>query len=109
MASQNGKKYSPDGKKRIVKFKARFSWKNLFLYGFLLLFSLFVFSALSAPYEDRKTVPLSQVIQDVKKGQVTQITVSGDKLIVMEKDGTTHQAVKETGSDVYTLFKNAGV
>ena len=105
----NGKKHATDNRKRIVKFKAKFSWKNLFLYGFLILFSLFVFSALSAPYEDRKTVPLSQVIQEVKKGQISQITVTGDKLIVQSKDGSTHQAVKESGADVYSIFKNAGV
>ncbi len=107
MAANNRK--NPDGRKRIGKFKPKFSWKNLFLYGFLVIFSLFVFSALSAPYEDRKTVPLSQIITEVKKGKVSQITISGEKLIVTEKNGTLIQAVKEPGSDVYTLFKNAGV
>src|SRR5438309_6665202 len=104
----NGKKQSANGKKRIVKFKAKFSWKNLLLYGFLIVFSLFVFSALSAPYQSQKTVPLSQIISDVKKGQVTQITVNGDKLSATEKSGEVVQAVKEPNSDVYTLFKNAG-
>ncbi len=108
--SSNGKK-SPiqNGRKRVVKFKAKFSWKNLLLYGFLVIFSLFVFSALSSPYEDRKTVPLSEVIASVKKGQVKKIAVSGDKLHVDLKNGTTIQAVKEPGADVYSLFKDAGV
>lgn len=103
----NGKK-NGDARRRIPKFKTRFSWKNLLLYGFLILFSLFVFSALSGPYDTGKTIPLSQVITEVKKGNVSQITVSGDKLTVQEKNGTTVQAVKESGSDVYSLFKNAG-
>jgi cell division protease FtsH len=105
----NGKTQSPQGKKKITKLKSKFSWKNLFLYGFLIVFSLFVFSALSSPYEDKKTVSLSQVVSDVKAGKVSQISVSGDKLEITEKDGQTVTAVKEPGSDVYTLFKNAGV
>src|SRR5476651_235990 len=99
----NGKRnYTPDGKKRVVKFKARFSWKNLLLYGFLIIFSLFVFSALSSPYEDRKSVPLSEIITDVKKGEVTKIEITGDKLQVNLKNGTLLQTVKESGTDVYT-------
>jgi cell division protease FtsH len=97
-----------NGKKKIVKFRARFSWKNLLLYGFLIIFSLFVFSALSSPYSDSKTVAISEIISDVKKGQVTDITVNGDKLLVQLKDGSQVQANKEPGSDVYSLFKNAG-
>jgi len=102
-----GKKHVHDSKKRVVKFKAKFSWKNFILYGFLLLFSLFVFSALSAPYDDKK-IPLSQVIDEVKKGQVEEITVTGDKFDVKEKNGTIIHTTKETGSNVYSLFKDAG-
>jgi cell division protease FtsH len=97
-----------NGKKKIVKFRARFSWKNLLLYGFLIIFSLFVFSALSSPYQDSKTVALSEVISEVKKGDVKEITVNGDKLLIKKKDGSMVQSTKEPGSDVYTLFKNAG-
>jgi cell division protease FtsH len=99
----------PNGKKKMGRIKAKFSWKNFILYGFLLLFSLFVFSALSAPYEERTKVSLSQIVASVKKGEVSEITISGDKLQVTQKNGNKLQAVKEPGSDVYTLFKNAGV
>jgi cell division protease FtsH len=101
-------KNATNGKRRMVKFKGRFSWKNFLLYGFLIIFSLFVFSALSSPYTSSQTVPLSQVISDVKKGQVKEITISGDKITVLEKNGETLQTTKETGTDIYTLFKNAG-
>ena len=70
-----------EGRKRVVKFKARFSWKNLLLYGFLIIFSLFVFSALNgSSYEDRKPAALSEILADVKKGEVTKIIVTSDKL-----------------------------
>ena len=90
----NGKKTSPDGRKRITKMKSKFSWKNLFLYGFLLIFSLFLVSALSGPYETNTSVPISQVVEKVKKGEVTEISVNGDKLTLTEKSGTKLQAIK---------------
>ena len=103
----NGKR--TDNKKKIVKFGAKFSWKNLLLYVFVAIFAIFFFSAFAAPYEEKKKAALSDVISEVKKGKVSQIAVTTDKLTVTEKDGTVIQASKEPGSDVYTLFKNAGV
>lgn len=104
----NAKKL-PNGKKKIVKFKAKFSWKNIVLYGFLLLFILFLFSALSTPFDSASKSSLSDVVSLVKKGEVKEIVVSGDKLAVTKRGGDKVQVVKEPGSDVYSIFKNAGV
>ena len=104
----NGKKI-PGSKKKIGKLRTKFSWKNILLYGFLLVFSLFIFSALSGPYENQKNVSLSEVVTEVKKGNISEISVSGDKLTITDKKGTKVQTVKETGADVYSIFKNAGV
>lgn len=110
MASNGKKNLTGNGRKKIGRFKTKFSWKNFFLYGFLVLFSLFVFSALSGPYEgNQKSVALSDVINDVAKSKVTQITVSGDKLTVKLKDGTEVTSTKESGTDIYALFRDAGV
>jgi cell division protease FtsH len=105
----SGRRTTANGKKRSMKIKPKFSWKNFFLYSFLILFSLFVFSALSSTGENKKTVPLSEVIALVKKGEVSEIAVTGDKLTVTGKNGETLQAVKEPGSNVYTLLKDAGI
>lgn len=105
----NGKRNSTDGKKKVVKLRHKFSWKNIFLYGFLVACSLFVFSALSTPLDNRKSVALSDVVESVKKGDVTTIEVNRDKLLVTLKNGEKISAVKEPGADVYSLFKNAGV
>ena len=104
----NGKKQSADPKKRVVKFKTKFSWKNLLLYFVLIIFLLFFFSVFTSPYEDIKNVPLSTVIDQVKLNKVNRIDVSSDKLIVTEKDGSKIQADKEPAANVYTLFKDAG-
>ncbi len=101
----NGKKTN---KHKIVKVKMNFSWKNIFLYGFLLVFLMFLFAGFNQSTQDQKTVPLSQVIADVKAGKVQQITVTDTKLTVKEKDKTV-DAVKESSASVYTLFKDAGV
>ncbi len=101
------KKRSSNGKKRNIK--AKFSWKNFFLYSTLVIFSLIAFSALNTSTENQKLVPLSDVIAKVKKGDVSEIKVAGDKLTVTEKNGKEIQAVKEPGSNVYTIFKDAGI
>jgi cell division protease FtsH len=104
----NTKKQTTDSKKRIVKFKTKFSWKNLLLYFFLIIFVLFFFSAFATPYENIQKVPLSSIISDVTKGTVTKIDVSSDKLIVTKKNGNKIQADKEVSANVYTLFRDAG-
>ena len=105
----NGKKQVGDAKKKVVKFRTKFSWKNMLLYFFLIVFALFFFSAFASPYDDHKTVPLSDVISAVKKGQVSEIDVTTNKLTVKEKSGEIIQSSKEPTADVYTLFKDAGV
>jgi cell division protease FtsH len=107
MAS-NGRKGTSSKKNKIVKFKVKTSWKNILLYGFLVVLGLLIIGAFSAPYNDSKTVAVSDVINNVKKGNVTQIVVDGDKLIATEKNGTEIEAYKESSADVYSLFNNAG-
>lgn len=95
-------------KKKIVKIKLNFSWKSLLLYGFLAFFVLFMMIGFLQPMEGQKTVPLSEVIAEVKRGEVSQIVVSDNKLTVTTKKGVV-QSFKETGANVYQLFKDAGV
>jgi cell division protease FtsH len=103
----NPKNNNTNGKKKIVKVKVNLSWKNVFLYGFLLLFTLFLFAGFNTSQEHKKSVPLSQVINDVKAGKVSKITVNDTALTITEKDQTL-QSTKETGSNIYSLFKDAG-
>ncbi|OGH34581.1 MAG: cell division protein FtsH, partial [Candidatus Levybacteria bacterium RIFCSPLOWO2_01_FULL_36_13] len=109
----SGKKTNPSlgrqGKKqKIFKVKLNTSWKNLFLYGFLVLIAGFLFLGVTAPLEQINTVPLSQVISDVKAGKVKEISILDNKLTIKEQDKTV-QAFKEPGANTYQLFKDAGV
>ncbi|RJQ38372.1 ATP-dependent metallopeptidase FtsH/Yme1/Tma family protein [Candidatus Microgenomates bacterium] len=105
--SQNGNS-SRNGKKKIIKVKLNFSWKNFLLYGFLVFLVVFLMAGFIQPTESQKTVPLSDVIQSVKKNEVSQIVVTENKLTVTTKSGVV-QSSKEQGSNVYQLFRDAGV
>ena len=102
----NGKKTGK--KQKIFKVKLNTSWKNVFLYGFLVLIAGFLFLSATAPLEQVTTVPLSQVISDVKEGKVKEISILDNKLTVKEQDKTV-QSFKEPGANTYQLFKDAGV
>jgi cell division protease FtsH len=100
-------------KNKNLKFKLNLSWKNLIIYAFLILFTGFLFLGITQPNgtqvgQTTKTVPLSQLISDVKAGKVSSINVYSDKIDATEKN-VTIEASKETNADVYQLFKNAGV
>ncbi len=89
------------------------NWKNILIYGVVFLFLAFIFMGLSQPgagLNESKTIPLSQAISDSKAGKIKAIEVFDNKLVLTPKNGDkTLQAFKEPGSDVYTMFKDAGV
>ncbi|MBI2613899.1 MAG: ATP-dependent zinc metalloprotease FtsH [Candidatus Levybacteria bacterium] len=95
---------------KIVKMKIKASWKNVLIYVFLFLFAMFLFLGVNnqQSFEDTKTVPLSQVISDVNAGKVSEIEVLENKLVI-RKGKETLQSFKESGANVYQIFKDAGV
>ena len=96
-------------KKSIIpKFKKAKNWKNLLIYGLVFVFLAFLFMGINQPLEERSSIPLSQAIQEVKNGKVTEIEVHDNKL-VLKQEGKSVEAFKEPGSNIYTLFKDAGV
>ena len=95
-------------KQKIFKVKLNTSWKNIFLYGFLVIIAGFLFLSATAPLEQINTVPLSQIMSDVREGKVKEIVILDNKLTVKEQDKTV-QTFKEPGANVYQLFKDAGV
>lgn len=105
MANSSSKKSK---KQKIGRFKINTSWKNLVLYGFLVLIFGFLFLGATQTTTPRSSVPLSQIIKDVKEGKVKEITITDNKLTVKEDKGTV-ETFKEPGANVYQLFKDAGV
>jgi cell division protease FtsH len=106
--AENGKKQAGNGKRRTVKFKTKFSWKNLLLYFFLIVFALFFFSAFASPPDNSKSVSLSEVISAVEKGEVKEIVVNSNNLVATKQNNEKLRASKEPNANIYTLFKDAG-
>jgi len=102
----NGK---PSKKKMKVLFKMKLDWKNVLLYGTLFFIGLFFFVGLVNPPQFHETISLSQVLADIKDGKVEEITVEAEKLTVKEKENKTFLANKEASSNIYQVFKDAGI
>ncbi|OGH02841.1 MAG: cell division protein FtsH [Candidatus Levybacteria bacterium RIFCSPHIGHO2_01_FULL_37_17] len=99
--------------KRLKNIKIKWSWKNILIYAFLILFTAFLFFGITQPSgtgtsEQSKTVPLSTIISDVKSGKVNSIEVYPNKIIAKQKDQIL-ESFKETNASVYQLFKDANV
>jgi cell division protease FtsH len=106
----------PNGKRinRKIRPKVKTSWKNIVVYVVIFLFMAFLFigfnqSSTSSSSSQTKTVPLSQIITDIKNKKVSELDVSSTKITAKEKGNVQLQATKESTADVYQMFNNAGV
>lgn len=97
--------------KKNKKGKFRIGWKDILLYGFLLLFLLFLTVGLSdfSNISQASQVPLSQVVNDIKQNKVKEVTVTDNKLEVVYKDGKKVESRQETNSSFYEVLNNAKV
>ncbi len=103
MAGNNKKK------QKIFKFKLNFSWKNLLIYGVIIFLIFFLLIGLGEGIDNAKSVPLSSVLSDIKKGDVTQIEVVDTKITATKKDGSKEEAFKEGSSNIYQILSDAHV
>lgn len=106
--TQNNSKF-PKNSKKIIKIKLNFSWKNIILYGFLALFTVFIFLEINQnTTPTTKEVGISTIINDVKNHQVKKLEVS-DTDITAYVGNKVLDAKKESGSSIYSIFKDANV
>jgi len=66
------------------------------------------FNVFSSP-EGLTTVPLNEVAQEAKKGDVREIVVSGDELTITLASGEKVRSYKDRASDITEVFRNLGV
>lgn len=75
------------------------SQNRSFLYMIVIILSIF---AISNYYSSKtvvpKQVPISQIAQDVEKGEVEKVVVKDDNLVATLKNGSTEEASKETSA-----------
>ncbi len=98
-------------RKRSVKIRVNTSWKNLLVYLFLSVFALFLFLGFNTPIgkpDQVKTVPVSQIVNDVNAGKVSLIEVLGNKITAHEGNQLL-QSNKESGSNIYQIFRDSNV
>ncbi len=83
--------------------------KNI-AYVFLILLALsLLFSFFARPFQQQKTIPFTQIAQDIEQGKVQKITVSGNNLTIIYNDNSTAQSMKETETSLSQSLENYGV
>ncbi len=101
-------KIKKQGKKRGF----RIGWKDLVLYGFLLIFLVFLTVSLSEftykPTSNLKDISISQLLSDIKANKVKEVIVSENKLDVTYKNNQNAVAKKEPGASFYEVLKDSG-
>src|SRR3989344_151656 len=96
-------------KASFLNFKTKISWKNILIYGVLFLFLAFIFIGINQPVEKNNTVPLSQIVSEVKDQKISSIKVEETKILAQRKDGVQITSFKEQDQNIYSLFKDANV
>ncbi len=89
----------------------RFGWKDLFLYGFLILFLFFLTIGIGdfSNNGQDQNISLSQTLSEVKENKIKEIVVSDNKMDILYKDGKKATTKKEPGTSLYEVFKDANV
>ena len=91
-----------------VQMNFDFSSKRMIVWAIIgLLFLPFFYSLIVGQQPD--TVPVSQLVDDVRNKKVEKILVTGDSLEVKYQDASKKVSLKESQQDVYELFNTAGV
>ncbi|MBI4122501.1 MAG: ATP-dependent zinc metalloprotease FtsH [Parcubacteria group bacterium] len=79
----------------------------IFLLAFMVIAGLL--SAASSPWQEEESIPFSGLVAKVAEGGVSSITVSGDELAVVLKDGSEVLSHKESGGTLADLLKAYGL
>jgi len=97
--------------KKASKSRFKLGWKDLVLYGFLIVIFLFITLGLGgyANKQNEQSIPISQVIKEVKEKKVGSITVLDSKIEVNYKNGAKAVSSKEKETSIYEVLKNSGV
>lgn len=104
VSNENGK----SGKKGF-QFKFQIKLQNILLLLLALLFLGPLLLSTSNLRPGQESVPISQVLTDIKENKIDKIKVSNDKLDIVYKDGAQRFATKETSESFSQLLKNSGI
>lgn len=102
--NKNGKKIN-----KIFEFKLNLTPKNIFLWLIVVFLAFSVFLSFREGAHLFPDKPLSNVISDISKGEVTKIEVVDTKMMVTYKDGKVYTSHKEGQDSIYQVLKNANI
>ncbi|TSC98194.1 MAG: cell division protease FtsH [Parcubacteria group bacterium Greene1014_47] len=83
--------------------------KNLLVAFVALLVLSALFSLFARPFEAQKQISLSELVQDINKGNTKSIVLEGTALKVTLEDGSEVAALKESDSSLSQTLLNLGV
>ncbi len=85
--------------------------KGVTVYVLITLAALIFFYQISGgPTASENTVPISQIVSDVKDGKIQKISLEGDKVTASLKDSDQKLAShKEAGESIYKILESSGV
>ncbi len=104
---KNGKNQLP--KKVIIEMRKPNLFGNIFFYLFLIFAFYLVFGTFQDSAFTQSEVALGNVIKLIKEGKVQDITVTGDKIEILEKSGTRMYAKKESSISFDQILSNNDV
>ena len=68
-----------------------------------------IFTLFSKPFEEVKALSFTQLVNDINRGEIKEITVSGNNLEVIYQDDTKAESIKETESALSQSLTDYGV
>ena len=109
MEEKNIDKKTPKGKQKQMMFKLEFNIRNIFIALFLLLFLFSIYISYRDYTSTANEKPISEIITDIKQNKVQSLEISGEKVLVNYKNGSTATAIKEQSDSIISTLKDSGV
>ncbi len=98
-----------DMQKMMKGVKKRSIFSNIFFYIFLVFTIYLVIGFIGSFNSDSKQVPISDVVTMIQNDKVQDVTVSGDKIDVVLKDGSKVNTQKESGISFDQVLTNNNI
>lgn len=100
----------PNGKKKINQKKIVSLFKGVAVYILIALAALLFFVNVSGGIKSDNEIPISQVITDVKDGNVEKLILEGDKVMVAYKEnGKLALSRKEPNESIYKILESSDI
>lgn len=102
----------PDSKlprKMMNEMKQQNIFGNVFFYIIVGVALYLIFGSVGSKSSSQNIIPISRVAQLIAEEKVQSVTVSGDSIELMLKDGTKQTSTKESGITLDDVLKNSNV